>query len=242
MLRLCVNFGTEDCQKIGQRFVSDRLITLMDHVIQDYVCHADPSCTEQKTVDENEDKPRNETVDLRRLSGDKRFWLNCLVKNNLLPKPSRPRDSLHAFFSMYEMLKAENTYEPSMTMKYILYSLIRREQKYCENDPDHHTAVKRLPEHERSRMMDDLLKETEEYTKSEAFWDSDARELAEGMLAYYENMDMYIITCFEETDMELMDSIAREGFAHASAVNAPGENASGDQLATDMDSRCARLV
>ena len=228
--------GTKKCQDIGKVFVNNRLISLLEDVVKDYVQMADESYMDRITSSADWEKPLEEIIDLKRLSQDRAFYSDWLDINALAPNSSSPQRAMDDFFSLYRLLKAKKEYKPDLSMEYTLYAVIHNEQDICEDEPDLHERVQRVPEPERSQMMEDLLKEAERLKSSEPeAWEETALEIADELMSYYEDLEKYIVTCFEDTDCLFLDDMDEEKMESSGIADYFGVSILGDSAKVEME-------
>ncbi len=211
MLQMYCTPGAEKCREIGKKFVNDRLIALMDDAIVAYVDMFDEEerYRERITCSADWEKPLEEIVDLERLSHDEKFYDDYLDFNGLVPRTVGPQQALHDFFSLRRLLKARKEYKPELSMEYILYALIEMELDFCKDEPELHERRKRIPEPDRSAMMEELRTEAAENMESapELYENETIEEVMEELMAYYEDLGEYRMTCFEDTDSLFLDDM-----------------------------------
>lgn len=223
--------GAEKCQECGKRFVNDRLISLMKEFVTDYVEMFDAPYRERITCSADWEKPLEEIIDLERLSHDEAFFNDWMELNAMTPSTIGPKRALHDFFSLYQLLRAKKEYKPDLTMEYILYRIIQLEMDICTDEPELHEQVKKIPEPARSQMMEELLVEAEELKEGDPeTWEESIPEIADQLMAYYEDLDKYVLTCFEDGDFFFLDEMDEEemegsGFADDFGVNIKGDEA-----------------
>ena len=234
MLQMYCTPGAEKCQEIGRKFVNDRLIRLVDDAIVSYVdmFDEDQRYRERITCSADWEKPLDEIIDLERLSHDERFFDDYLDMMGLVPSTVGPQRALRDFFSLRKLLKAKKEYKPDLSMEYILMALIQMELDFCKDMPENHDPISRIPEPGRSEMMEELRVEAEENRagEEELYADETLEETAESLMAYYEDLNRYVETCFEDTDCLFLDDMDEEameesGFAEGFGVNVKGDEA-----------------
>ena len=231
MLRLYGTSGAEKCIEFGNRFVNDRLISLMEDVVKDYVQMSDHSYMERITDSSDWEKPLDEIIDLERLGRDEKFFSEGLDAYALTPRTVGPQRALHDFFSLYRLLKAKKEYKPDLSMEYILYAIIHNELGICQDEPEIHEQIKRIPEPIRSQMMEELLVEAASLKEGDSeTWPEEISDIAEHLMSYYEDLDKYISTCFEDGDCFFLDDMDEDemedsGFAESFGVNVKGDEA-----------------
>ena len=245
MLLLYETPGAEKCREYGKRFVNERLISLVKDCVTDYVQMCDDSYMNHIKSSSDWEKPLDEIIDLERLGHDENFFCDCLERYALVPGTLSPQRALHDFFSLYRLLKAKKEYRPDLIMGYILYRLIQVELDRCKDVPDFHEQVQRIPEPVRSQMMKELLVEAENYKKIDPeTWEEEVPEIAEQMMSYYEDLEKYNETCFEDEDCFFLDAMDESemqdsGFADDMGVNIKGDVASvkieGNGLSFEFD-------
>ena len=231
MLLLHGTPGAEKCQEYGKRFVNDRLIELMKNTVTDYVEMCDAPYRERITCSEDWEKALEEIIDLERLSHDEAFFNDWMDMYAMTPNTVGPQRALHDFFSLYRLLKAKKEYKPDLTMEYILYRVIKLELDICKDEPELHDRVKKIPEPARSQMMEELLVEAAELKEGDPeTWEESIPEIADQLMAYYEDLDKYVLTCFEDEDFLFLDDMDEDemegsGFADDFGVNIKGDEA-----------------
>lgn len=231
MLLLHETPGSEKCHEYGKRFVNDRLISLMKDFVTDYVEMYDAPYRERITCSADWEKPLEEIIDLDRLSHDEAFFNDWMDLNAMVPSTVGPQRALHDFFSLYRLLKARKEYKPDLTMEYILYRIIQLELDFCKDGPELHDRVKKISEPARSQMMEELLAEAAELKEGDPeTWEEDIPKIADQLMAYYEDLDKYVLTCFEDEDFFFLDDMDEDemedsGFADDFGVNIKGDEA-----------------
>ena len=231
MLLLHETPGADKCQEYGKRFVNDRLISLMKDLVTEYIEMYDAPYRERITCSADWEKPLEEIVDLERLSHDEAFFNDWIDLYAMVPNTIGPQRALHDFFSLYRLLKAKKEYKPDLTMEYILYRVIQLELDLCNDEPEMHEQVKKIPEPARSQMMEELLAEAADLKESDPeTWKEDIPQIADQLMAYYEDLDKYVLTCFEDEDCFFLDEMDEEemeesGFADDLRVNIKGDEA-----------------
>ena len=116
-------------------------------------------------------------------------------------------------------------------MEYILYRIIQVELDSCKDEPDLHQQIKKIPEPAREQIMKELLAEATDLKKSDPkAWEEDISEISNQLMAYYEDLEKYDLTCFEDEDFLFLDDMDEaemedSGFAHALGVNIKGDEA-----------------
>ena len=97
-------------------------------------------------------------------------------------------------FGLYRLLKDEEELTLDCAMQYILYQMINGEIEQIEDSKsDELCCVLQIPELDRSVVMATLEKESIEHIP------------VEELIAYYEDLQMYDMICFEDTDFLLFD-------------------------------------
>ena len=222
--------GGDVCQIHGKKFVNDRLIGLMDDLISEYAIMSSAN-----------------RVDHEAFRQDENFVFECMETYGLVPSTIGPRQALHAFWSLYDLLKAKKEYKPDLLMQYVLHAIIGREKDFCTDMPEIHQLRKRIPEPVRSEMMKELTEEAEGYKEGEPeLYTESVGEIAEDLMGYYEDLEKYSTVCFEDEDdffLDKMDDVAMEasGLAGFLGVDFAGdtrqmriENADGDAVEFDI--------
>jgi len=231
MIKMFNTPGGTICQNEGKLFVNNRLISLLEDLMIQYAEMRDNSYVKKIACPPSAEKPLHEIIDLDRLSKDERFVTEWLESFSLIPQTVGPQRALYDFFSLYRLLKARKEIKPSLTMEYILYHLIEMEKDLCLDMPEIHESRKQIAESIRSQMMPELMKKAAELRERdlEAF-DETVPEIAEELMAYYEDLDKYGQTCFEDMDCLLLDEMDEEaveesGFAERHGINVAGDEA-----------------
>lgn len=220
--------GGSLCYEYGRRFVNDRLIQLVEDVIAEYAQMGDSSYMANIKSSKDWEKPIETIIDLDRMRKDEKFVTEWLEEFGLIPQTIGPHRALHDFFSLYNLLKAKEEYKPDLSMEYILLQIIDTELELCKDMPEIHQRVKRIPEHHRTQMMQELLKEAKECKDDFSETEETVQEMAEDLIAYYEDLDRYIETCFEDTDCLFLDDMdetemKNSGFAKQLGVHIMGD-------------------
>lgn len=239
MLQLYCTPGAEKCQEIGRKFVNDRLIKLMDDAIISYVdmYDEDERYRERITSSADWEKPLEEIIDLERLSQDERFFDEYLDMMGLVPRTIGPQRALRDFFSLRKLLKAKKEYKPDLSMEYILMALIQMELDFCKDEPENHNPISRIPEPGRSAMMEELRIEAENNRRgeSELYANETLEESTEGLMAYYEDLNEYEMTCFEDTDCLFLDDMDEDEMEGSGMADAFGMNITGDEATVKIE-------
>lgn len=226
MLQMYVDSGGKACYEIGRKFVNDRLIKLMEDVMTDYA-EMDASYIEKITCSEDWEKPIEEILDLDRLRGDEDFAEEAL--SDLLPEGTDADTALATFWSLYDLLKAEKEYKPTLVMEHVLYYVIQMRLDFCKDMPDIYDRVERIPEPGRSQMMAELREEAKELKAGDPkTWEEDVEEIAEELMRGYEDLKEYEMTCFEDTDCLFLDDMDEEEIVESGIAGALGVDFMGD--------------
>ena len=211
MLELAMKPSDPKAAEIVTRHVNNRLLQVMREKIYDYAVY-------EKAMDEKIKKIKvdpathlpklphisklDEVVDFGELMEDEGFAEN--VSLPCLPKSYRSlpaRDANRPFISLYKLLKAKGEYTPELPMQYILYQLIcvtaemlsdMEDTAFLDEDEDP-PAIERIPEPDRSYVLDKTLEE------------SDAP--ADDIMRYYEDFREYDETCFEDVDFAMLSYV-----------------------------------
>ena len=79
--------------------------------------------------------------------------------------------------------------------------------------------------------MEELLAEAADLKKGDPeTWEEDIPKIADQLMAYYEDLDKYVLTCFEDEDFLFLDDMDEDemegsGFADDFGVNIKGDEA-----------------
>lgn len=235
MIQMYSTPGYKICHHVGKQFVNDRLIRLVEDVITDYAQMQDESYMERITCRADWDKPLEEIIDLNRLVTDQTFASDCLMA--LLPDafsrfPSAPTQALNIFFSLYQLLKSRNEYKPDLYMEYMLIQIIYAELDLCKDEVPPHKQIQRIPEPERSKMLQELIAGCSDEVSD----DGTPEEYAEELMVYYEDLEEYIMTCFEDTDCLLLDEMTPEAMMESGFADRFGVHIFGDTRKMSLES------
>ena len=239
MLMMYCTPGGEKCQEIGRKFVNDRLIRLVDDAIMFYVhmCGKDERYREKITCPADWEKPLDEIVDMERLSQDEKFFSEYLDMMGLVPRTVGPQRALRDFFSLRKLLRAKKEYKPDLSMEYILLALINMELDLCKDEPESHERVKRIQDNDRQLMMEELRIDAEQNRAGakELYANETLEETAESLMAYYEDLDMYEETCFEDIDCLFLDDMDEDEMERSGMADFLGMNIVGDEAKVKVE-------
>ena len=194
--------GYQDSNDIGCKFVNDRLIDLLTNQISSFVFYSDDPDSyfidKSGTADWNKDLYK--LVDADKLKKDEEF---AEYISTLFPDWYDYSCMASEFFSLYDLLRAEESYIPSLLLYYVLYYLIREEIDECVDCNEEDKIVMSVPEPDRTKMMEDLklwCLDSDGYEDEE-----ELNEYLEDCMACYENLDNYLEYCFFDNDCLLLD-------------------------------------
>lgn len=239
MLQLYMTPSEKKSEEIVIRFVSKRLLEILDDNIIAFVdmCDDDGRYYERITCDEDWDKPLEEIIDLQRMENDRRFYSEFMAMAGLAPGTVAPMRAVHDFFSLRRLLKAKLEYKPDLSMEYILYAMIMTELDFCKSMPESHKKVKRIPEPDRSIVMKEAMAEAAECKEEDPdlYRDESVEQIAEKLMGYYEDLGQYVMTCFEDTDCLFLDDMDEEFMEKSGFASQLGVNIQGDDTVLKVD-------
>lgn len=212
MLELYVTPQEEKSKEIVKRFVNERLLKLLEGSIKEYVEMFDDKRRywERITCSEDWEKSVDELFDLERMEKDENFFFDYMDISGLAPATAAPLSAVQAFFSLRRLLRAKDEYKPDLTEGYVLFGLIRKELEFCEDMPESHDRVIRIPEPDRSVVLKDAMEEAagEKEFEPELYENKSVEQIAEeDLMGYYEDLRNYEITCFEDEDFFFLDFV-----------------------------------
>ena len=223
MLQMYLDENGPVCKTVGEKFVNDRLIRLLEDVMADYIQRDDMSYMENITCSEDWEKPLDTIIDMNRLRSDVNFGKDLLV--GYTPPRFSPEKALSTFFSLYDLLKADEAYKPSLAMEYVLYNVLKTRLDICEDMPEVYNQVERVPEPFRTQMLEELTDAAGDLADEEGETLDDKLEF---LMSFYEDMGEYIETCFEDIDCLLLDYMDEDELDDSGMVDAMGINVEGD--------------
>lgn len=209
MLKLSIcDFG-EQTNKILTRFVTERLIELMDEAA--YTCWFSYTGDCRET-DENGNMRHIESFcPIEELMNNLDFARE--VSLVYLPKSYPLEKANEAFLELYKLLRAKGEYVPELPMEYVMYQIISEELDFLkdiedvEDDEDKAvlSPIKKISEPERSIVLEAMK---EPYEQS---YDPDEDTYNPEFYIYqYEDMNNYLDICFWDHDCLLLDNMTME--------------------------------
>lgn len=236
MIQMYFTPGGKVCNKLGRKFVNDRLIDLMEDLMAEYAQMGDDSYMAHIKSSKEWEAPLETVIDLNRMRNDIRFAKNWLIEMEYVPDSFAPDRALHDFWSLYDLLKAEKEYKPDLSMEYILYYIIEYEKDLCKDMPDLHERRKHIAEPIRSIMMEELKEEAADIQEQDPeTYEESIPEIAEDLMACYEDLDQYIETCFEDTDCLFLNEMNEKELEESGLVEAMGINIKGDETQVKIE-------
>ena len=215
--------------EIVRKFINNRLIVLMEEIIDEEVAFDMIMSGVADAVD-MKDKSIDEIIDIDELMQDMDFAEN--VSLMYLPDGYPIEKANREFLGLYKLLKAKNEYIPELPMDYVLYRVIMNEiwqvdqinedmedglfddltdDPFFEGIEDEEvTTVERTPEPERSIVL-----------KALEAWE-DENVTAEDLINLYEDLRKYEEVCFWDTDFLFLDQMSEEELIHSDMAKALG--------------------
>ncbi|MBR1629091.1 MAG: hypothetical protein IJ679_07490 [Lachnospiraceae bacterium] len=245
MLKISALPQDPEAAEIVKKFMNDRLIRLMERIIQDEVdwtsVFGEGESDEEGTATGGS---AGGEIDIDALMKDRNFAEN--VSMMYLPDNYPIEKANYEFFGLYKLLKAKGEYVPELPMEYILYHIICGEVEQVDhiqedidsgmfdefaNDPffdgaedEEYTTIEHIPEPERSVVLAALEQEIEE--------DEDTPE---DMILDFEDLRTYGDLCFWDEDFAFLDDMSEEELLNSSFGEMMGISERRDQKVVEFD-------
>lgn len=217
--------GKEICKSAGASFVNNRLIGLIESVIIEYVKKSDSSYI--MSNNDVVEAPLDELVDMGRLREDMFFAKKSIIQ--YCPRDYDPAKALYAFFSLYDILKAEKVFKPEIVMEYILYNIMKKEVEMSDENVEDHYRFRKLPEPVRTQMIQEL-----EEVACPGYLGYPCPTV-DYLISFYEDLELSMDFCFENFDCKLLDVISEERMEETGYAQKFGINTSRSRYVTDVD-------